>query len=213
MRSWLDTTRDDDRSDAWRWNRAEREAERVPVPDLRPAFRRFVLVEVPGLLALGVGLAVAVALLRGGEENDLWLAARWGLVVAGLAVAAAGVVHSVRNPWGPHVLGVLTPRQRKSVHAQIRGRVGVADRELTVVRAAAQGQQAQALRTPFTLASTVAVAASLLANPRVLPALVLFLLLVLVAAAVVGWWQYRQASAFLRRHPAPRLSDIDEAGE
>ncbi|WP_143588342.1 hypothetical protein [Tersicoccus sp. Bi-70] len=168
---------------------------------------------MPGFLALGVGLAVVVALLRGGDEIDLWLAARWGLVVASLAVAAAGIVHLVTNPWGPHVLGVLTPMQRKRIHAQIRGRVTVADRELTVVRAAAQGQQAQALRTPFTLASTVAVAASLLANPGVLPAVVLLLLLVLVAAAVMGWWQYRQASAFLRRHPERVPSRIDESGE
>lgn len=216
MSDWGDRTPDDEHSDVWRWNRAEREAERNPAPDLRPMFRRYILIEVPGLLILGVGLAVAVALLRSGDRTatDVGTAARWGLVAAALALSAIGIVHFLRSgPLSSNVLGVLTPAQRGRVRAQIRGRVPVASRELTVVRAAARERQAAAVRQAFSLTPTTLVLASQATDRQGLLLLVLLVILALVTAVVMGWWQYRQATAFLRRNRERDPSRIDESGE
>lgn len=219
MSDWWSRTTDADHSDAWRWSRAEREAERNPAPDLRPVFRRFVLVQVPGLLVLGVSVSVVVAWVRGVDRmgTGLGLAARWGLLAATAGLLAFGVVHLVRSlREASNVLGVMSPGQRTRVRRQLRGIVPVAPHELKVLRAAARDRQAGILRSTFTLIPLGSLNLVQLANPRndvVIVVLECLIVLVLVAAVVVGWWQYRQASAFLRCHPERDLSRIDDPGE
>ncbi|MEH0108758.1 hypothetical protein V6N00_03385 [Tersicoccus sp. MR15.9] len=215
MSDWWARTPDGEHSDVWRWNRAQREAERSPAPDLRPAFRRFVLVEVPGLLMLGVGLAVAVALLRG-RESDVWLAARWGLLAAVLGMMGFGLVHLTRSlPGLSNVLGVLSPAQRGRVQRQLRGAVTVAPHELVVTRAAARERQAAMLRLSFTFIPMGFLDLVQAANPRNdsgLDVIWVVLIAAVVAAAVVAWWQYRRAAVFLRMHPESSPSAVDGGG-